>query len=72
MTVCTVCGESDPDVPTFVVGDIDGDGKINAKDINLLKQIVLGTYDKVPAADIDGDGKVSVTDVAKLKVMVLS
>ncbi len=64
--VCEVCGEPDPHVPTFTVGDLDGDGKINAKDINLLKQTVLGTLDKVPAADIDGDGKVTVADVALL------
>ncbi len=70
--VCTVCGEPETDVPTFTVGDIDGDGKINAKDINLLKQIVLGTLDKVPAADIDGDGKVTVSDVALLKFQILS
>ena len=61
----------EPDEPDFTVGDIDGDGKINAKDINLEKQIVLGTVDKVPAADIDGDGKVTVTDVASLKLLVL-
>ncbi len=69
---CTVCGEPDPDTPTFTPGDLDGDGKINAKDVNLLKQTVLGTLDKVPAADIDGDGKVSVSDVALLKFMILS
>ncbi len=69
--VCVNCGEPDPAIPTFTVGDIDGDGKINAKDINLLKQIVLGTLDKVPAADIDGDGKVSVSDVALLKSGIL-
>ncbi len=56
----------------YITGDADGDGKVNAKDVNILKQIVLGTLDKLPAADIDGDGKITVSDVALLKAAILS
>ncbi len=52
-------------------GDIDGDGKINAKDTNLLIQIVIGNLEKVPAADIDGDGKINAKDTNLLVQIVI-
>lgn len=68
-------GGNDPiiaaDWQYIVRGDVDGDGKRNAKDVNLLKQIVLGTYGRITAADINGDGKVTVSDVVFLKILVL-
>ncbi len=73
---CTDCGDSYTDnvVPhaSFIPGDIDGDGKIGAKDMNLLKSIVLGYMDSVPAAELNGDGKVNATDVNILKSMIMS
>jgi amidase len=56
---------SAPALPTDVVlrGDIDGDGKVNSKDVTAasrrLNQAATGPYDK---ADIDGDGKVTALD----------
>ena len=56
-------------------GDINGDGKIDARDYALCKRIVLKTFepDDVQrwAADINGDGKVSAMDYLRLKRMVL-
>lgn len=52
-------------------GDLDGDGKLTAKDVNLLKQNVLGRMANTAASDVDGDGKVTATDVNALKAMVL-
>ncbi len=46
----------------FVVGDINGDGKINAIDGNLCRRVILGTDEFNPAADINGDGKVNAID----------
>ena len=68
---CTVCGESEPSEPEYITGDLDGDGKITAKDVNLLKLVFIGKLDKTPAADLDGDGKVTVTDVSRLKYLVM-
>ena len=66
---CTACGEADPDYSggsDFVVGDIDGDGKINAKDSNLLKRIVSGsvtpTDTQRKTGDINGDGALNAID----------
>ncbi|WP_439538027.1 amidase family protein [Methyloversatilis sp.] len=56
---------SAPALPTDVVlrGDIDGDGKVNSKDVTAasrrLNQSATGPYDK---ADIDGDGKITALD----------
>ena len=52
---------------TFVVGDVDGDGKTTISDVTELIDLLLqGTANENPAADIDGDGKVTITDVTEL------
>lgn len=52
-------------------GDLDGDGKIGAKDYVLVKRHVLGTYTLARArqtiADVDGDGNVTAKDYARVK-----
>lgn len=52
-------------------GDVNGDGKVNAKDYMLLKSAVLGKSDltgaQTDAADLDGDGKVNAKDYMRLK-----
>lgn len=56
-------------------GDVNGDGKIDARDYMLCKRIVLKTYiptaEEKWAADINNDGKVSALDYLRLKRMVL-
>lgn len=56
-------------------GDVNGDGKITAKDYLLAQRIVLGTYTPTPAelkrCDIDGDGKVTARDYLLIKRTVL-
>ncbi len=65
--VCTLCGEAEFNV---IIGDIDGDGKINAKDTNMLKRVFAGVVSlsdtQKKAADIDGDGKVNSFDANHL------
>lgn len=62
--------ETEPEEPEYTAGDIDGDGKRTAKDVNLIKQIFMGAMAKVPAADMDGDGKITSGDVLMLKRLV--
>lgn len=54
-----------------VLGDLNGNGKIDTTDYMLLKRSVLGTYPlnavRKLAADITGDGKITSVDYAMLK-----
>lgn len=57
------------------IGDLDGNGKAEAKDYVMLKRSVLGTYNLTPeqteAADVDGNGKIEAKDYVMLKRAVL-
>lgn len=70
--VCTRCGEKDLSV---LLGDVNGDGRINAADYLLLKRYVLGTYgftEKQKAvADVKRDGQINAVDYLLLKRYVL-
>ncbi|MDD6095726.1 MAG: phosphodiester glycosidase family protein [Clostridia bacterium] len=51
----------------YVTGDLDGDSKITAKDVNLLKKVITGAYEETLSADVNGDGKVTAADMNLLK-----
>ena len=56
--------------PTYTVGDINGNGKIDARDYLLLKRAYFGTYTlncAPEAADINGNGKIDARDYLLLK-----
>ena len=65
--VCTRCNCN---IYGIMQGDVDGDGKITSKDMNLLKQITLGSADNVLAADVNCDGKITAADVNLLKMII--
>lgn len=57
-------------IPPVTLGDVNGDGKMNAADAT---RILLSSVDKVElteaekaAADVNGDGKVNAADAAKI------
>jgi uncharacterized repeat protein (TIGR02543 family) len=55
--------------PTVLVGDVNGDGKLNAKDVTAIMKHLVGATPKnfvEAAADIDANGKVNAKDVTKL------
>jgi len=62
---CSVCGEAEP-VPEYISGDLNGDGNINAMDINIAKRIFAGAATpsnaQVKAGDMDGDGQLNGRD----------
>ena len=76
-------GPSEPGKPEesskYQLSDINGDGKITATDLLLLKRhLVAGkkkdwvlTGDKFKAADINEDGKITATDLLLMKRLVL-
>jgi len=73
--VCADCGYSDPEFEP-AVGDINGDGSINAVDSNLLARIIAGTYKlddeetEMLVADINGDSLINAVDSNLLKRII--
>ena len=61
---CTMCGEAEP--VTVVKGDLSGDGKVNAMDLNTVKRILNGsvalTDAQRKAGDVNGDGSLNSVD----------
>lgn len=64
-------------VEDVMIGDISGDGTVNAVDSNLLKRIIAGTLEIEneefvnKAADINGDGTVNAVDANLLKQVIV-
>ena len=50
-------------------GDVNGDGKIDSKDVKILQEGLAGSKD-ISKGDIDGDGKVTVKDASLLQKFV--
>lgn len=73
--VCTVCGAKDdggdPEpTPDFILGDVNGDGKIKLSDARLALRIVArlenATEAQIKAADLDGNGRVTAKEVRRI------
>ncbi len=63
-------GVQKPEPTDGVVGDINGNGKIDARDYLLLKRAYFGTYDLEcddAIADVNGNGKLDARDYLLLK-----
>lgn len=50
-------------IPSGVVGDIDGDGRLSISDVTMLINMLLNDTDLPSYCDANGDGKVSISDV---------
>lgn len=61
----------EPEVPDYILGDIDGNGMVNAMDVNTLQRIVTGIFEPTEhqylSADMTGDGIVNAVDANVLK-----
>lgn len=56
-------------IPLPVLGDLNGDGVVDATDVTLMAHILLGAVDPAPylaTADFNGDGVIDIADFAKL------
>ena len=64
---CTVCGSRKEGY-----GDLNGDGKVGAADLTLMRRYIAGYYTGISAkdADLDGDGKVGAADLTMLRRMI--
>ncbi len=56
-------------------GDVNGDGRINSKDSNLMKRAIMGAYelsdDEFRAADIYVDGIINTKDLYMVKMLII-
>lgn len=54
-----------------LLGDINGDGKVNVVDSINLRRMILGNQAAVDGADLNGDGKVNIVDAGILRKIIL-
>ena len=60
------------EIPGGLVGDVNGDGRVNVSDVSALINMIMGlTAMDQSAADVNGDGKVNVSDVSALINIIL-
>ena len=68
--VVTVTGTEQP-----ASGDVNGDSKVNSRDVAALQKHILETElltgDSLAVADVNGDGKINSRDVAELQKRIL-
>lgn len=59
--------------PSVLYGDVNGDGKISAKDVLMMKKCIAGaqTPNNFEGADIDGNGKINTADYSCLKRLIV-
>lgn len=63
--------EPDTKPDEYLIGDINGDGKVNSKDLTRLMKIIAGVSGEAAEnVDINGDGKVNSKDLTRLMKMI--
>lgn len=72
---CSSCGRIDtkPIGGAYTLGDVNDDGKINGKDVLLLRKYIVGLVDeiKTESADVNADGKINGKDVLLLRKYIV-
>ena len=60
----------------ILIGDVNGDNRINTRDLSLMKRYVAGTATEnelvFANSDINDDGKVNTRDISALKRLIAS
>ena len=60
-------------VPDYAVGDLNGDGKLNSRDVLILMKLAVEDEPEItPVCDINGDGKLNARDVVALMRIILA
>lgn len=60
------------DIPTSVIGDVNGDGKVNIDDVTDIQKYIANMIDftdeQMELADVDKDGKILIDDVTLIQM----
>lgn len=71
LTKVNTATSSTPSTPTYLKGDVNGDGKVTSLDYIQIKNHIMKTKtltgDALTRADVNGDGKVTSLDYIKIK-----
>ncbi|MBQ7671095.1 MAG: hypothetical protein IJS45_10315, partial [Clostridia bacterium] len=75
---CTECGATKTeDIPVLdpLPGDVNGDKKLNSRDISVMKRCIASSLEEDDVvitvnADINGDGKINSRDLSALKRLI--
>lgn len=66
---------SEDEVPSYVIGDTDGNKEVDLTDLVMIKKSLLGTLEldeaQIMASDIDSDGEVSLIDTVCIQKYLL-
>ena len=61
-------GKQYTDVRKIIHGDLNADEKVDAKDLTVMRNLLLGeSQEGLNRADVNGDGKVSILDLVRLR-----
>lgn len=75
LTLFLLLSCADSDALTLKSGDVNGDGKVNIRDVTLVMQHVLDLHsldeEQLGAADINADGVVDIRDVTQIMKIAL-
>ncbi|MFW6150778.1 MAG: C1 family peptidase [Chloroflexota bacterium] len=58
-------------VSSYLPGDVNGDGRVNAADITKVERIMLMLDTETPGADVNGDGRINAADITKIERIML-
>ena len=64
---------AEPEKPTILLGDVDGDGQVLISDVTALQRHIAEIEEEgfvEAAADIDGDGEITINDVTQIQYYV--
>ena len=53
------------------IGDVNGDGIVNAIDLNLMRRAAVGLYDRNDSMDINADGGFNAIDIILFRRMLI-
>ncbi|MBR0303418.1 MAG: dockerin type I repeat-containing protein [Clostridia bacterium] len=71
---CDMTNYEDPKIVEYIPGDANGDEKLTAKDLSLLKRVVAGgavsEFFVEGNADVNYDGKFTAKDISELKRII--